>query len=548
MGASHSNVQTLPNEPSFSFSAFEDTFPSLFESVDGGPHQFYWNPSDSDLLSAFWDPPTSEAEHWFYDIDHSDFDSVNQTGLSSDELRIESSVGWIQDHFRRRSHSSSPLTNEAKKLWYSAPPRLQLYDKEVLNVLLNIARRHVATTFKLFADFEAKTNTSHELCLAMAAIGALFLGVDCGITVAKTLYNDARRIHFENFHSNGVKSSFQAASSSVKTFILLTIYGISSGDKRSYEFVEAFHVSMIQAMRYCCQFVPTELTLAETEELSLISEAMEIIQCYNVLLLQRPPQLSPIHLLESMMTTSTVGLGPLFDCSHEAERVTGSIREVANLGAYTWASNLRGQEQTRQWQLWRPELIELGLERWLKAKRLCPTTTDLSSMTLYHMSYLQLNVNLGLLQLFACGFATDPKVTKEGNFHEGLKTCTSGRSFEAALWHAKTMIQEIKGELEVVEPDRSNLGISKRRILEPPHLAYCIYFSILVVWCGECVSTGLLSLARDSCIKDGIQILDMLKIRVAKVLRRALCELLQDALNCLPPASISEEGRVKTAR
>lgn len=101
----------------------------------------------------------------------------------------------------------------------------------MLNVLLNIARRHVATTFKLFANYEAKINTSRELCLAMAAIGALFLGADCGITVAKTLYNDARRLHFEKFHSDGVKLTFQTASESVKTFILLSIYGISSGDK-----------------------------------------------------------------------------------------------------------------------------------------------------------------------------------------------------------------------------------------------------------------------------------------------------------------------------
>lgn len=186
-------------------------------------------------------------------------------------------------------------------------------------MLLNIARRHVGTTFKIFLNYEAGRNTSRELCLAMAAIGALFLGVDCGITVAKSLYNDARRLHFENFHSEGLKLTFRAASDSVKTFILLAIYGISSGDKRSYEFIEAFHLSMMQAMKYCLQFTPLELTPDENEELPLISEAVEIMESYHVLLLQRPPYILPTLHEGGSERAFKIDLNPLFCPNDQAK-------------------------------------------------------------------------------------------------------------------------------------------------------------------------------------------------------------------------------------
>lgn len=398
----------------------------------------------------------------------------------------------------------------------------------MLNMLLNIARRHVGTTFNLFANYEAHRNTSRELCLTMAAIGALFLGVDCGITVAKALYNDARRLHFENFHSEGLKLTFRAASDSVKTFILLAIYGISSGDKRSYEFIEAFHLSMMQAMKYCCQFTPLELTPDENEELALISEAVEIMESYHVLLLQRPPYRLPSMLKVGPESALMLDLNPLFCPIDEANGVSGSLRKVANLGAYTWTAMPRGREHSRQWQLWRPEFIELGLERWWSANRSSQPGSNLSSMLLYHLSHLQLQVNLGLLQLSARGFAKTPETFKEEKAHEILQSCMRGRYFEAAIWHAKAMLRLVTEHLRVSDRGQPKTAGGQRRMHEPPHLPYCIYFGTLIVWYGEDSTTSSRSLARDARIKDGIRILGMLKIRVAKVLTHALRELLPD--------------------
>jgi hypothetical protein len=51
------------------------------------------------------------------------------------------------------------------------------------------------------------------------------------------------------------------------------------------------------------------------------------------------------------------------------------------------------------------------------------------------------------------------------------------------------------------------------------------------VWYHEYTSGGLCSLARNVCIENGIHLLEMLKVRVAKVLANALRELFPDENN-----------------
>lgn len=407
-----------------------------------------------------------------------------------------------------------------------------MYDNQVLNVLLNLARNHLAKTFKLFVNYEATSDSSHALCLAMAAIGALYLGVDCGDIVAKTLYNDARRLHFEDFHSSYSRSSFLTAVDSVKTFILLEIYGICSGDKRSYEFVEAFHLSMMQAVKYCYQLAPSRPDESESQELLLIAEALDIIESYHVLLLQRPPYFFPTSLDPELDKPLNLDLTPLFWSSNGSGTVLGSIREVARLGAYTWAASPRGKETPRQGQLWRSEFLELGLERWIKARSRSSSTLDLPSLLLYHLSHLRLKVNLRYLQTSARELVNgvDTNTNQEGGLHQALQNYTSGRPFEAAVWHSKAMFHLVRDSMSKAT---NSVGQSNSttgpHALEPPHLPYCIYFSTLVMWYSEdTAGSSFRSLARDACIRSGINLLGMFKARIAKVLTSSLRELVTE--------------------
>jgi hypothetical protein len=401
-----------------------------------------------------------------------------------------------------------------------------MYDSEVMNLLLNIARRNLASTFVLYRNYHAESDTAYPLCLAMAAIGALFLGAECGITMAKALYNDARRLHFEDFHSNSLKSSFKAATESVKTFILLAIYGICSGDKRSYEFIEAFHVNLMQGVQHLFRLTPSEVEPVNCQELMLIAEALDILECYHVLLLQRPPLFLP-STMGAGLKKSYIDLTGLFSPTDMTVPVRGSLREVAILGKYTWFSSPRGDGKRREWQLWRSEFVELGLERWMHLKSTSTKPNDLPSILIYHLGHLQLHVNLEFLQVSARDFMRPAQTTQEENIHRMLHHCISCRHFEAAVWHAEAMLRAVREGLDLL-PHHQPKIIDKWRVLEPPHLSYCIYFSTLVVWYGEYLETGIRSLNRDARVKDGIHLLGLLKVRIAMVLTHALRELLPD--------------------
>ena len=90
------------------------------------------------------------------------------SSLPNGSDKIDDAIGLLRDHFQQRSGVSSPVKEESKQLWYSAPPRLQIYDEDVVNVFLNLGRIHLSSTFPIFSDFEANPGTNEFLCLAMA--------------------------------------------------------------------------------------------------------------------------------------------------------------------------------------------------------------------------------------------------------------------------------------------------------------------------------------------------------------------------------------------
>ena len=446
---------------------------------------------------------------------------------TSNNQRLAGALNIMEEHAKLRSRASSPTSHEARRTWYSAPPQLHIYDSEVINILLNVARRHLSATFGIYADFVAGETTPHELCLAMAALGGLFCSIEGSVTIAKSLYNDARRIHFEKTDSEPQPSSFRQALDTVKTHILLAVYGICSGDKRSYEFTEAFHMTTRQAMRYCLQIAPSKLEPADTRELSLALEGLEILECYRVLLLQRPPHFTSMNYNQKQQLPLKFDLTPLFSPTAHSTPVSGSLREVVNLGIRTWAASPRGQEYTRVPQLWKPEFIELGLERWVSAQSSSPRTTELPSILLYHLAHLHLQVNLGTLQRLARSFKANPRTPSDEKVSDIVRRCTRGPSFKAAVWHAVAMLRDIK-DYVAISSRRQPEFLERLLILEPPHLPYCIYFSTLMVWYSDFVVAGAPSITGNTCIENGIHLLGMLNLRVAKVLANALRELFPD--------------------
>lgn len=462
--------------------------------------------------------------------------------------------------FRQRTRAGSPTQGESKSSWYSDPPRFHLYDREVINVLLNIGRAHLSTTCPIFSKFEATDRCSKQLCLAMAAVGGLFSTVDGSTTIAKSLYNDARRLELEVALRPPHQPSFQSSLNSAKTFLLLDIYGLCSGDKRSYEFIEALHYQTLEAARSCWRTKPRNLDPADREQLMLLEDALSLLDSYRVLLLSRPPcflSLSDDHVLkenapnEALLIPDETDLKSLM-IPVEPIPADASTRSLCIISAYAWMAGPHGQESSRTSQLWRPEFVELALERWIHSAR-SPSSKQqdqgfsaalpppaavaaaalLSQKLLYHLVYLSLYSNLALLKRCAHEFnsssaaaaAVEYRGQEDGTSLQELRDWLRGPHFPIALWHAEAMLDLVRDAIAQVEDHSQHQGGGGcARFLEPLHASYCIYFATLMVWYGTTVQEQP-QLSRHLAITTATELLARLRAPVSRVLSTALREL-----------------------
>lgn len=78
--------------------------------------------------------------------------------------------------------------------WYSSSPDLSIYDIKVIEIFASLACENLSEIFPVFEGFEVTADAGNELCLAMASVGGLFCQAPDSFRVARTMYNDARRL------------------------------------------------------------------------------------------------------------------------------------------------------------------------------------------------------------------------------------------------------------------------------------------------------------------------------------------------------------------
>ena len=107
---------------------------------------------------------------------------------------IQNAMEMVQQYFEQISRPSSPGPEKRKHRWFSAPPRFQIYDEEVMTVFINITKHHLVQTFPVLANFSLAEEPRKELHLAYAAVGGLFCNVPGRFKVVNSMYNDSRRM------------------------------------------------------------------------------------------------------------------------------------------------------------------------------------------------------------------------------------------------------------------------------------------------------------------------------------------------------------------
>jgi hypothetical protein len=285
-------------------------------------------------------------------------------------------------------------------------------------------------------------------------------------------------------------------------FILLELYGLCSGDKRSYEFVEAFHGNLIQVsppdhtvqtiiLLTACQSVqeysqvcnvsgsgvedeseqfrsvhwlihaeaPGNCSLTSTTIHRLL-EALYILDCYRVIVMHRPPSLSWHHVVSfSQMHSAGSQIDRLFhsvaeltDGGHACTSLLSnefSLASLACLCIYSWPARYPRQNSygpdnmlRESLCLWKADVAELACDAWL---RTTGKAKDPSHLAIYHMMNIMLHTNLTVLQSFAHSApGSTERDPKKGLAAREIHMWTQDRHYKIARWHAESMITSIE--------------------------------------------------------------------------------------------------------
>ncbi|KAK5049566.1 hypothetical protein LTR84_004495 [Exophiala bonariae] len=186
-------------------SALQNELPSVFnlDQELGSPKLLQQNPhsmdnfalwaqidADMNMMDFFSELPGMDYQSWAHGCEGLLGNTIS-AGPTSASMQV--AIDIMKTHFQKKNRAATSLAYEARQ-WASAPPWLELYDKDVLNVFLNLAKKHLSHLFPGLLVFEATRSTEPELILAMAAVGGSFCSVEGSHRVAGAMYNDARRL------------------------------------------------------------------------------------------------------------------------------------------------------------------------------------------------------------------------------------------------------------------------------------------------------------------------------------------------------------------
>lgn len=316
----------------------------------------------------------------------------------------------------------------------------------------------------------------------------------------------------------------------MQSWILSEIFAILSGDKRSLLLLDIFHARMVQATRD----LTTNSTDANTHEDALdeILDAVNLLECYRVVLLQRPAMLYPFSLLTdvpahgqtlntdnqllkrcsipALLRSLVSGVGPSvpIQCARTS---LGSLCALSLLSSHF--SHLPGSmskylgpsdDLNRKAGLgWRQEFIELTMQRWLLSHVSPPSA---ATFMLFHAIHLSMYSNFARVQRTASNYLTSRKSSNKGQPQDqedpnknGARSestppssaeswMTSEEDRKKAMWHANRILavaEEMKAD--ATENPGQRIHMSKKadgpRSGEPAHYSHAVYYASMVLWC-----------------------------------------------------------------
>lgn len=275
---------------------------------------------------------------------------------------------------------------------------------------------------------------------------------------------------------------------------------------------------------------------------------LHLLECYRVVILQRPPNLYPSTTQNSVSSRNidpALPTNPEHTVSDEdimpsiirlmtpdipVEPFSSNVQStwcLATLSIYSWHSISSGPADRGASLLWKREIFELALNRWATAYG---HMVEPRVILLFHMNLICLRTNLKHIHHVSQSFLRGESESKDSS-RLALRKWRDGDDCDRALWHASELILAAEGLNSCrISPDDDEESRSARMgdgFVEAPHIPFCIYLATSTLWAAAMIGQKPdLTLAK-AHLESGVHLLGYLKVRIAQVLRRVLRRLIK---------------------
>ncbi len=272
---------------------------------------------------------------------------------------------------------------------------------------------------------------------------------------------------------------------------------------------------------------------------------MCILDCYRVVLFQRPPTFfSPDYATLSIDPTSP---GPaaafrelVADIANPGSAVDGdkirmlSLASLSALSPAIWQAVLLAPAPSQiSRSPWKSDFVELALHKWLRSHH---DDIEPGARVLYHLINIALKINPAVLR----SFAHSPVANTVGSlaapdvecFQSGIVKWFRGRQGASATWNAEQLMDcaEAAGKLKSgIESDSNAVWTAIEHSAASPgiginmvHVPYAVYYATLVLWCRAAVLDARNARSKQAHLTRGMYVLSGLDLRIASLLERAL--------------------------
>lgn len=257
----------------------------------------------------------------------------------------------------------------------------------------------------------------------------------------------------------------------LETWILLSLFGYLAGDKRIYEITEVSHCKTMEFGKTYLQ----NLRPAEQKRKAAVLRTLLLLDCYRVVVAQRPAVLDPFQSEDPESTVAQMrGQTDSNPAIPAADDEHGNLEILYRLALITWnvVPSYSGQVN----QLWSIDFMAIALDQWIQPRS---QSVSESTMLLFHSIHLNMYMCIPTLQRRIATYCKRESRSVQLNATDMTDVFLSEERRVRAVWHSQ---QCITTATELKTSNTASMAKPNARSWIPLHYSYAVCTSVLALW------------------------------------------------------------------